>query len=80
MTATEAPNGAYCYVIETKENSGVFSTVGANNPELIFVASANFGSGSVVKSSITGTKYGIYDSASALAEDETDVFISGASF
>jgi hypothetical protein len=81
MTNSEAPSGAYCYIIETKENSGVFSTVGADLPELIFITSENFGSSSsIVSSSITGTKYDPYDSASTLAEDDTGVFVSEATF
>jgi hypothetical protein len=55
MTATEAPNGAYCYIIEAKENSGVFSTVGTNLPELVFITSNFFDSGATTSVSITGT-------------------------
>lgn len=80
MTNSSAPSGAYCYIIETKEDSGVFSTVGADLPELIFITSENFGGSSIVSSSITGTKYDPYDSASTLAEDDTDVFVSEATF
>jgi hypothetical protein len=47
ITATAAPSGAYCYIIETKDDSGVFSTVGADLPELVFITSENFGTGAV---------------------------------
>ena len=80
MTSSSAPSGAYCYIIEVKEDSGVFSMVGADNPELVFISSVAFGSGAVVSVPITGDKYGIYDTASGLAEDDANVFVNGAQF
>jgi hypothetical protein len=80
MTASEAPNGAYCYIIETAEDSGVFSTVGTNVPKLVFITSDNWGSGSVVTTEITGDKYDIYSSTTDLAAADADVFVDAAYF
>jgi hypothetical protein len=80
MTATTAPSGAYCYIIEAAEDTGVFSTVGTNVPKLVFISSDNWGGSSVVTTEIAGTKYDIYNSASELAAADTDVFVNEAYF
>lgn len=83
MTATEAPNGAYCYVIEAADNgSGVFSTVGDILPALYFITAADFATGTIssdTMTSITGTKYGVVNSASTLEAGDTGVFVATAS-
>jgi hypothetical protein len=56
MTATTAPSGAYCYIIEAAEDTGVFSTVVTNVPKLVFISSDNWGGSSVVTTEFAGTK------------------------
>merc|ERR1711907_212727 len=76
MDNTEAPSGAYCYVIET---ASTFSTVGTEVPVLKFVESANFGETITFTdiSSHTGSDLTLTPTVSA---GDTNVFEADALF